>query len=561
MAHMYPNVFPEDSKSSGERKVFEFFKSNAPSNWYILHSFRLPAHKKVVFGEADFVVIAPNIGVYILEIKSGGVGFDGTYWLFRNREGKVEKKHRGPFQQAREAMFEIEKIITDELGNSYNSVNIEYGYGVIFTDDDIFPLQSIVEDERWRLYKNVVSPDYCSFIKSLHTNFEKELNMLRKRIPTPLTDSDASKIASRLRPIVDCVVPFRKFIEDTERDILSFTEEQYSCLDDIEINDHMVVTGGAGTGKTLLAVEEAKRAAEGGLSVGLFCYNKYLADYIKSSLTDYDISVYSVHYYMTKICGNSIQDEKKDDKFFACLLPALATEVTSKDDKKFDLLIVDEFQDICNTAYLDFFDAVLKGGLMDGKFTFFGDFARQAIYDNSASLSTLSNYAFFARKCLTINCRNTRNIGSELINVTGYDGKIYKLMIDGEPVDYYVWNDTKEQIEKLNTRIKELKSKGFGGYSIVILSPKKRENSIINEYDPNGYLIGNYGDDNSLYYAMFSTIQAFKGLESTIVILVDIDNYDNSQLMYIGLSRARSKMIVLESAAAQKQRKKIMAKR
>ena len=561
MAHMYPNVFPEDSKSSGERKVFEFFKLNAPSNWYVLHSFRLPAHQKVVFGEADFVVIAPSIGVYILEVKSGGVGFDGTNWLFRNREGKVEKKQRGPFQQAREAMFEIEKIIINEFGNSYNPVNIEYGYGVIFTDDDVFPLQSIVEDERWRLYKNINSPDYCAFIKSLHTNFVKELNTLQKRIPAPLTDSDASKIASKLRPIVDCVVPLRKFIDDTERDILSFTEEQYSCLDDIEINDHMVVTGGAGTGKTLLAVEEAKRAADSGLSVGLFCFNKNLADYIKKSLTDYDISVYSVHAYMTKICGNLISDEKKDDDYFACTLPALATEIVSVDDKKFDLLIVDEFQDICSAAYLDFFDAILKGGLMNGKFTFFGDFARQAIYDNSASLATLSNYAFFARKSLSINCRNTRNIGNELINITGYNEKSYRLMISGEPVDYYVWNDSKEQIDKLNARIKDLKSKGFGGYSIVILSPKRRENSIINEYDPNSYIIGNYGDDNYLYYAMFSTIQAFKGLESTIVILVDIDSYDNSQLMYIGLSRARSKMIVLESVDAQKQRRKFMTKR
>lgn len=561
MAHMYPNLFPEESNSPGERKVFDFLKSNAPANWYVLHSFRLPAHKKVVFGEADFVVIAPDIGVYILEIKSGGVGFDGTDWLFRNRKGEVNKKRRGPFQQAREAMFEIEKIIINELGNSYNAVNIEYGYGVIFTDDDAFPLQSIVEDERWRLYKNVSSPNYCKFLKSLHTNFGKELIKLGKATPTPLTDSEASKIASKLRPIVDCVVPLRKFIDDTERDILSFTEEQYSCLDDIEINDRMVVIGGAGTGKTLLATEEAKRAAANGLSVGLFCFNKNLADYLKMNLADYDISVYSIHYYMTKICGDLITDEKKDDNFFACLLPELAKEVASADYNKFDLLIVDEFQDICSAAYLGFFDAVLKGGLSDGKFTFFGDFAGQAIYDNSASLDTLSNYAYFAKKRLMINCRNTRNIGNELINITGYDEKSYRLKIEGEPVDYYVWNNSKEQIDKLNERIKELKSKGFGGYSITILSPKKRENSIINEYDPNGYLIGNYGDDNSLYYAMFSTIQAFKGLESTIVILVDIDNYDNSKLMYIGLSRARSKMIVLESAAAQKQRRKVISKR
>lgn len=241
MAKTYPNVFPEDSNSSGERKVFEYLKYNAPSDWIVLHSFRLPKHKIVVFGEADFVVIAPSYGIFILEVKSGGVGFDGDNWVFINRNQEKSFKKRGPFQQSREAMFEIERIVGEKLGTGYGRTDILYGYGVIFTDEDSFPLTAVTEDETWRLYQKSDNVDYVSFVKKLHKNFISELHQLGKRVPKELTPADAEKIVKVLRPIVDCVVPLKSFIEASEQDILSLTEEQYACLDDIEINDRIVV--------------------------------------------------------------------------------------------------------------------------------------------------------------------------------------------------------------------------------------------------------------------------------------------------------------------------------
>lgn len=65
MAKMYPNKFPKDNDSTGERKVYEYFKQQAPDDWIVLHSLRLPKHHEVVFGESDFVVLAPRLwGVY-----------------------------------------------------------------------------------------------------------------------------------------------------------------------------------------------------------------------------------------------------------------------------------------------------------------------------------------------------------------------------------------------------------------------------------------------------------------------------------------------------------------
>ena len=345
-------------------------------------------------------------------------------------------------------------------------------------------------------------------------------------------------------------------MEQSEKEIISLTEEQYACLDDIEINKQIVVTGGAGTGKTLIAVEEAKRESVD-KKLGIFCFNKNLAEYIKQNIEKKNVEIHSLHSYLMKLIGDNAGKYDKDEEFFKKILPKMAREVAESNGIKFDKIIVDEFQDLCTPEYLEFFDAVLDGGLIDGEFSFYGDFARQAIYQDDVSIDLLKNYAFFARKNLSINCRNTLHIGNELVNVTGYADKKYRLKITGEPVDFYVWSDKQEQGCILIATIKELKKKGFTASSILVLSPNKRNKSIVGWCDEEEFIIGDYGADHAAYLAMFSTVHAYKGLESEIVILTDIEDYSDQQLMYIALSRARSKLIVLESAQASKQRKKL----
>lgn len=59
----------------------------------------------------------------------------------------------------------------------------------------------------------------------------------------------------------------------------------------------------------------------------------------------------------------------------------------------------------------------------------------------------------------------------------------------------------------------------------------------------------------------FATCRTFKGLESDVVILVDMDNslfeLDNEQLMYVGSSRARLRLACI-SALTDKQCEKIL---
>lgn len=551
MAKMYPEKFPKDNPSSGEKKVFEHFKSQAPDNWIVLHSLRLPEHPKVVYGEADFVVIAPGIGVIVLEVKSGGVGFDGTYWVYKDRHGKETKKTRGPFSQAKEGMFKVVDMISERLGSSFDRKHILYGYGVIFTDEENFPKEAIVEDEPWRLYEKSDGDNYSEFTVKLAENFINELKILRKTVPDKLTESDAERIRCCLRPEIDCILPLKSFLEESEDDIIRLTNEQYACLDDIRENKRVVIQGGAGTGKTLIAIQAAKEASNEGVKTALFCYNRNLATHLKNNLSDSDVEVFTLHTFMCKTAGVHVTDADKD--FFENELPEKACAVIDK--PLFDKIVVDEFQDICLPKYLKFFDKILNKGLENGEFAFFGDFSGQAIYNRHVTLANLEAFVhYYTKKFLTINCRNTKFIGKEVVCISGYNDGKYLLKVAGEPVDYIEWSKREEEKQKLKDLLKDLKNKGITAESIMILSRLKREKSVVGELDPYGYYIEDYGNAGTNIFAYFSTIYAFKGLESKIVILVDIENYDDVKLMYTALSRARSKLYVFESPLAYKQR-------
>ncbi len=559
MAVMYPKKFIEDTQSDAEKKVFEFLRDNGPDDWHVIHSFRIPNHDAVVFGECDFIVFVPKMGIVFLEIKGGRVGVnENGEWLFTNRFGKTTIKNRSPFTQARQGMFNISEIISHKINPNYHWSKYLFTYGVIFTDEKYFPVDSLTEDEPWRLMQNDNKYDYVTFIKKLLSNQIAEYESLGKKAHYPVSADMVKEIVAKLRPTITCVAPIRNALNDSEDSIISLTDEQLSCLDDIEINDHIVVIGGAGTGKTVIAIEDAKRAKKQGLNVCVICFNNNLNKTIRNNLNNTGIDAYTLHGLMKKIVNAPDLDSATNtDDYFSHILPRMATEVLKTSGPLYNKIIVDEFQDICVKQYLDFLDALVTNGLTSGLFSFYADFARQAIYNENASLSVLDDYAFYSKKKLNINCRNTMFIGNEMINITGFSDASYKLKISGEPVEYISYENAEDEKTKFRECLKQLKKMGLSPEDIIVLAPNKREKTVLTIADPSAVVVGNYGEDPSGCYALFSTIQSFKGLESKIVILVDIENYNDTKMLYVALSRARSKLYVFESLSAAKQRKEL----
>jgi superfamily I DNA and RNA helicase len=74
------------------------------------------------------------------------------------------------------------------------------------------------------------------------------------------------------------------------------TDEQERILAETELDNRKLFLGAAGTGKTFLAIEKAKRLAAQSKKVLLTCFNRNLATYMRQLLPD-SVTVFNFHDY------------------------------------------------------------------------------------------------------------------------------------------------------------------------------------------------------------------------------------------------------------------------
>ncbi|PRZ15949.1 type III restriction/modification enzyme restriction subunit [Laceyella sediminis] len=545
---MIPDVYDKNLRSQGEKEVFELFK-NAPKSddWVVLHSLGISRHVKRLYGEIDFVVLVPNLGIFCLEVKSGGVKRENGLWIFTNRHGKSFKKKVGPFEQARDGMFSLMKSVESRFGKYDRLGNLLFGCGVMFTDIEF--KESGPDMEQWQVYdlrsKNKPVTEY---IKRLYENTKKLLE--EKGISRILPKKkDIEKLVSFLRKDFDIIVPMWHREQMAENEIIRLTEEQYACLDGMQFNKQVLFEGGAGTGKTMLAVESARRSELKNQRVLFLCYNSLLADKLKQSFTDQCmVTVSTFHGYLRTICKRDHLDEKHPD-FFNRILPEKAFEnIVEYGLEPYDKLILDEGQDLIRENYLDVLDLLIKGGLKEGEWQIFCDLKYQSIYSDQSRdemLHLLQNRAQFASFRLTKNCRNTRYIAEHALILSQADKDAYKVSeVEGLPVDYYFFDDENDMCYKVMNAWKKLRDEGISPDSLTILSPGRWGNSAISKVSGPSLKIHDLTirlpkPDGSVG---FCTIHSYKGLENKYIFIVDLDDLESArirELLYVGMTRAK----------------------
>lgn len=159
----------------------------------------------------------------------------------------------------------------------------------------------------------------------------------------------------------------------------------------------------------------------------------------------------------------------------------------------------------------------------------------------------------------TVNCRNTKPICKEIETVTGFKAP-HDLWtkVDGPPVQYLTWSTMESQCRKLKAVLKQLADSHIEPEKITILSPQKREDSVVSML--NGYVVKDFSVPPGMN-TTFCTIQAYKGLENSVIILTDIEGFSAEKLMYVGLSRACTGLYVLESDSAKREYDNLLMRR
>jgi hypothetical protein len=350
--------------------------------------------------------------------------------------------------------------------------------------------------------------------------------------------------------------------------LIQLTQEQFDSLDLLEEDPRCLFEGAAGTGKTMLALEYARRSARSGLSVLMVCFNRLLGDWLEKETANANFPKALTAGRYFKLLRHTIMQsslakdfiEKEENEEPALLYDRIygdfGTFGIEEMGKNYDMLIVDEAQDLLRPGVLDGFSAWLKGGLAGGRWAIFGDFQRQAIFGRSSAneMKTLlkERAPHFATGRLRQNCRNTRSIGEETALLSGFHTLPYRVgQIAGLAVDYRYYDSPENQCSALVDVIRRLMADGVKASDIVVLSHNRLENSGITECNGAAdfkLMEATYVGRSRVPIIRFATIQAFKGMESPVVVVCDVSKVSETEpqsLLYVAMSRARSQLTVL----------------
>jgi Nuclease-related domain/UvrD-like helicase C-terminal domain/Uncharacterized conserved protein (DUF2075) len=549
MAKMYPDYCVTDSP--GERKLFTFLRESPKTEgWVVLHSLHIARHISKTKGEADFVVLVPNLGIVIIEVKSHQeIRIKQGSWYF----GRDNLPHESPFKQGETAMYSIRKhlVQSNPIFNRIPFLNVSW-----FTEID-FPKSSQMEYHDWQVL-NI--EDLDDVAGSLLNAIKKGIKHLGAKLGvsnlngTALNGTMIEAATQLLRPDFEYAISEKIFRSERRKELLKFAEDQYIALDIALDNRAAIIKGAAGTGKSVLAVELARRFQMQNKKVALFCFNKFLSVELAGQLRDTHVLVSTIDSFALRLARESNIPLPPNNIEALKSLNLKDLKISTED--KFDVIIIDEAQDLLNNAFYPILDETVLDGLGNGCWYAFGDLDAQKIYDQSDSIafvkSKIGDVPIFT---LTRNCRNVIQIGhfAEGLLPTKPKWNSFRRNESHPNPQLIKIDQDQDMTPLLDEVIDSCKKMGFSYDDIVILSPleiSEPQNIFAESKFAPKFVLGARKSGQ----ISFTSISKFKGLESPCIILLDLEllkSWSNKDdLLYVALTRATDRLVILANHLA-----------
>ena len=474
----------KNATSDAERRTARLLREiDGDADAVAFHSVKLRSHAYKLQADADFVVLWKKV-VIIVEVKGGGVRKHDGVWYSIDRRGDWHKLATSPMEQAQSAMYALQKILREE------GVGWFAHEAVVITPDIDDPPHSIEwEPSNW------LARGHMSIAR-----LTDALDKIADNAPKPPTGRKLARTEDlRMRlfghftrmPVIDA--QRGAVIEEQNR----ATAGQARVLASLARNPRVLVFGGAGTGKSLVLVEAAKQEADQGKSV--------LITFRSPALR----SFFSPH-----VLGRRID-----------LLPFDQLEPA----KAYDVVFIDEAQDLMTADGMDRIDGVVAGGRVTGRWRMFLDMNNQAHVDGHFDPDVLEIVASEALSVdLALNVRNTRAIVHMVQEYVGADVGDPGI-VHGEKVR---WQTTDEDsLAKAESVAEELAAEGVRTEDIWII---RTASSAPPEKTGRGFTV------TSPKYA--------KGLEADHVIVCELPEvFDEATTaaFYVAVTRARVSLDVV----------------
>lgn len=508
---MYPPTVPEGTLH-GERRVHEALAAWDRVDGSALHSLFLPEHAYKITSEIDFLLVLDEL-VLVVEVKAAGVSCSGGLWTYSDRAGHRRTSAEGPFKQADSAMYALKGRLA--AAGVRGLEDVAFGWMVVTPDVDLASSVEWAEDTH-------VGRGRFGRPGGLAQGVERAARYWLDKQPhcRPLGAERRRMLVQALRPDFEMVPPLGARNRDLDEAFVRLTSEQLDRLDMLADNERVLCTGGAGTGKTFVAAETARRLAGEGRRTVLVCLSPILAAYLRSAVG---------------VTGVEVMTEAQLEKY---------------DGDPFDAAVVDEGQDVMTVDFLDLLDRRIQGGLANGRWSFFYDPNTQArVHDRfETSAEEVLRAQGAVRVSLSRNCRNTREITFQTRAHTGADVGVATAG-SGPEVLFPPVADVTAERASLDAHLRALLEADVDPGCISILSVSGDwEGSTAR--GTKAFRKGRVRRVDEAVAAAWPpqeitwcSVTDFKGLENAFICVVDMADVPDEatvELLYVAMTRARA---------------------
>lgn len=550
MATMIPDKPKTINPGSNEDIMFDALRK-LPGDYSVIHSFKhLEQYgKHLVTREMDFIIFHPQKGILVLECKGGYPQYINGTWYNGNMN---IMEHDGPYNQASSGMYYLRDVIRfSPLG--YLLTKCKMMYGVWFCSlpyETVKSRCSAPEANATITLTKEALQDPTPYIEKI---FSLDCYYEGKPVCTNLNDEEADKLFRKvLCPEFDLVPTLSEMNTFKKRIFHQLLGEQKRILDYIDDQPTAVINGAAGTGKTWVALEKARRHTEQGEHVLFLCFNKQLQIHLAKLLTGEYAHCYTIDGFACSICHTSTPD-------YPLLKETLNRMFnTNSFPFPFQHVIIDEGQDfgtdeIENNGIIQLLsDIVTVDEKLRGSCYVFYD--RLQLIQGKRIPAYINNAD--CRLTLTRNCRNTENIGkTSLAPVSEREPKFFDQTQPGVPARISFSSSKDNALIKLNNAVAEAEKNGYSDIVILTCAGKEEYSILADMIEENRKYKGKY---------TFTTCRKFKGLEADVIILVDVnkDTFNPKEVLlyYVGASRAKMELYIitmLDSSACEELLKKV----
>ena len=353
MAKIYPNIVDDFHGSYGEFQIFESLKQLS-EDWYIFHSLNWKDRSKngrITWGEADFVIFNKMYGILVVEVKSGGISFKEGKWYQTRIDNNEVNEMKNPFNQANRSKYKLIDEIDFKLPYGDKCFIDKAVWFPSITSYDLSQIDLPMEFDK-RLI--LTSDSLNSPLNSILSVF----NYYNSTRFTMLTDDSKKAVLNILQPSFNLIPSASNIKNETDYVFYQLTNEQKKVLDFVENQKTIAIQGSAGTGKTFIAVEQAKRLSESG-RVLFLCFNKFLYLHLNDKCKIEGADYYNLHTFLAKYSSDDLLTDEK------CLK---ALKKINFVELEYSAIIIDEAQDI-NDKIINYLYEVSKNN--DYKFVIF----------------------------------------------------------------------------------------------------------------------------------------------------------------------------------------------